>query len=142
MIYNEIGKRIRALRLEKRLTLEEVGNYVGVSKTTVKKWEDGVIQNMRTDKVTKLAKCLGVTEGYLLGYDDEPKPEIIPIKKVSTASGIVDVNVDYLYQLDDESRILIEYAKDRTHAHLLQYVMRLRDEDIPKAIKAIGLFLD
>ena len=36
-------------RKELGLTLEEVGNFVGVSKSTVKKWETGFIDNMKRD---------------------------------------------------------------------------------------------
>lgn len=37
-----IGELINKKRTELGLTLEEVGNAVGVSKSTVKKWEDGL----------------------------------------------------------------------------------------------------
>lgn len=47
---SEIGNLIYNRRKELGLTLEEVGNAVGVSKSTVKKWENGFISNMRRDK--------------------------------------------------------------------------------------------
>lgn len=43
----EISKLISDRRKELGLTLEEVGKIVGVSKSTVKKWEDGYISNMK-----------------------------------------------------------------------------------------------
>ena len=46
-----IGELINKKRTKLGLTLEEVGNAVGVSKSTVKKWEDGFISNMRRDKI-------------------------------------------------------------------------------------------
>ena len=49
---------IRTRRIELGLTLEQVGSYVGVSKSTVKKWETGYISNMRRDKIVKLAQIL------------------------------------------------------------------------------------
>lgn len=48
------------------LTLEYVGKRVGVSKSTVKKWESGYIKNMRRDKVTALARTLEVSPLELL----------------------------------------------------------------------------
>lgn len=54
----EIGQLINNRRTELGLTLEEVGNAVGVSKSTVKKWEDGFISNMKRDKIAKLAQVL------------------------------------------------------------------------------------
>ena len=65
-----IGEKIKERRLALGLTLEEVGNAVGVAKSTVRKWEIGFIENMRTDKVAKLAKVLETTPAYLLDLPD------------------------------------------------------------------------
>ena len=67
----EIGKRIKSLRLSKNLTLEEIGAYVGVSKTTIQRWESGEIRNMRRDKIARLAEVLGTTPGELIGWEPE-----------------------------------------------------------------------
>ena len=40
-----LGDKIKERRLELDLTLEEVGNIVGVTKSTVMKWESGFIEN-------------------------------------------------------------------------------------------------
>lgn len=65
-----IGERIKQLREQQGLTLEELGNKVGVGKSTVRKWENGMIENMRRDKIAKLAKALDVTPVYLMGWGD------------------------------------------------------------------------
>ena len=61
-----IGELIHKRRTELDLTLEEVGNAVGVSKSTVKKWEDGFISNMRRDKISALAKVLHINPVSLI----------------------------------------------------------------------------
>lgn len=66
-----MGEKIKVLRSEKGLTLEELGNKVGVGKSTVRKWENGIIANMRRDKIAKVAEALGTSPGYLMGWDDE-----------------------------------------------------------------------
>ena len=58
---NDIGKIIHSRRMALGLTLEEVGNAVGVGKSTVKKWEDGYISNMKRDKIALLADVLQVS---------------------------------------------------------------------------------
>lgn len=70
-----MAKRIKSLRQEKGLTLEQVADVVGVGKSTVRKWETGMIANMRRDKIADLAKALGTTPAYLMGWaeDDEKK---------------------------------------------------------------------
>ena len=63
---------IRLSRKRKRLTLEEVANYVGVSNNTISKYERGIITNIRRDKIVKLAMILGVSTISLInGYDEE-----------------------------------------------------------------------
>ena len=65
-----MAKRIKDLRLEKGLTLEQVGNLVGVGKSTVRKWETGMIANMKRDKIASLAQALGTTPAYLMGWEE------------------------------------------------------------------------
>ena len=64
------GEKIKQLRISKGLTLEQVAQSVGVSKPTVLKWERGIIQNMRRDKILKLAQVLGTTPEFLMGWED------------------------------------------------------------------------
>ena len=66
-----MAQRIKALRLEKGLNLEQVADVVGVGRSTVRKWETGMIANMRRDKIADLAKALGTTPAYLMGWDEE-----------------------------------------------------------------------
>lgn len=54
----DIGERIRKRRKELGMTLEEVGKIVGVGKSTVRKWETGMIRNMKIDRLEPLAKAL------------------------------------------------------------------------------------
>lgn len=55
---NEIGQKILARRKALGLTLEDVGKAVGVGKSTVRKWENGMIKNMGSDKISALAAVL------------------------------------------------------------------------------------
>lgn len=66
-----MAQRIKALRQEKGLTLEQVADVVGVGKSTVRKWETGMIANMRRDKIADLAKALGTTPAYLMGWKED-----------------------------------------------------------------------
>lgn len=86
----EISRKIKELRMKKELTLEQIGDYVGVSKATVLKWESGMIKNMRRDKIVRLAEILGTTPGDLLGWTDKETafssdsiPGIMPIRRKS-----------------------------------------------------------
>ena len=62
---------LKKRRQELNMTLEEVGNIVGVGKSTVRKWETGDIANMKIDKVTLLAKALKTTPTAILGTEEK-----------------------------------------------------------------------
>lgn len=57
------------LRKELGLTLKEVADYVGVSESTVQRWESGNIKNLRHEKIIKLAEVLKTTPARLMGWD-------------------------------------------------------------------------
>lgn len=62
----DTGEKIKALRLQHNMTLEELGKRVGVGKSTVRKWETGAIANMGRDKIEKLSEVFGVSPTYLI----------------------------------------------------------------------------
>ena len=65
-----IGEKIKRLRTEKGMTLEELGNKVGVGKSTVRKWENGIIANMKRDKIQKLADALDIPVWELMDWPE------------------------------------------------------------------------
>ena len=80
---------IKSRRKELNLTLEQVGDLVGVGKSTVRKWETGDIENMKRDKIVKLAKALRVSPSYIMGIEEEqPQIETLPVKKIPVVSRI------------------------------------------------------
>lgn len=72
MAAEDMSRKIKELRKERGLTLEQVAEVVGVGKSTVRKWETGMIANMRRDKIADLAMALGTTPAYLMGWTEEP----------------------------------------------------------------------
>lgn len=73
---------LKQRREELGLTLEEVGQYVGVGKSTVRKWENGVINNMGRDKIAKYASILRISPLEFL-YDITPE-NLIPVDNNNT----------------------------------------------------------
>lgn len=61
-----MGQRIHNLRKENNLTLEELGQKIGVQSSAVSKWEKNRVTNIPSEKVTALAKVFGCTTDYLL----------------------------------------------------------------------------
>ncbi len=63
----EIKDKIYNLRKKYNLTYEQIAEIVGVGKSTVRKWETGLIANIRDDKLENLARALHTTVDYLKG---------------------------------------------------------------------------
>ena len=67
----EIGKRIKELRMKRSLTQEQLAERVGyTSKSSINKIELGK-NDVPRKKFAEFAEALGVSEAYLLGYTDK-----------------------------------------------------------------------
>ena len=66
-----LGERIRRLRKEKGLSLEQLADFIGTSRQTVHRYETGAIANIPHEKVEMMAKGLGVSPASLMGWEDE-----------------------------------------------------------------------
>jgi repressor LexA len=94
----EMGGKLKKRRLELGLTLEDVGNLVGVSKSTVMKWETGFIENMRRDNVALLAKALRVSPLWIMGMDEPESILSLKTKKVPLLGTIAAGEPIYAYE--------------------------------------------
>lgn len=90
----ELAEKIKMLRKQRGMTLEQVGNIVGVGKSTVRKWECGMIDNIHRNNIAGLAKAFSVSPGYLMGWEEEPCPA-------------TDTEAPAPVQLNDEERELV-----------------------------------
>ena len=73
----EIKDIIRQKREEMNLTYEQLGNMLGVGKSTVRKWETGMIENMRRDNIVALAKVLNISPAVIMGWNNIEK-SVVP----------------------------------------------------------------
>ncbi|MGN1030881.1 MAG: helix-turn-helix domain-containing protein [Butyricicoccaceae bacterium] len=108
-----ISERIRQRRLELGLTLEQVGSRAGISKATVQRYECGNIQNMRQDKIQKLADALEVTPAWLMDWTEQN----------AAAQDIEDVNQLFARP---ELRALLLLANDFSREEIEQLIKTLK----------------
>ena len=99
----QIGQRIKAVRLEKNLTQTQLAQLLGKSLRTVQSYESGE-SRILLDTVTTIAHALGVTPTYLLGVSE---PQI----KLNTLADVVAV----LYELNKKKEL--HFDIDITHEH-------------------------
>ncbi len=112
----DMGQKIKRIRKEKGMTLEELGNKVGVGKSTVRKWENGIIANMRRDKIAKIADALGCSPSYLMGWTES-------LETVNTCD-------------------LLETCHDLKAFEMVNLFTKLDDVDRAKVIERINTLLE
>ncbi len=67
----EIGEIIRNRRENLNISQRELAKKLGVSKSTISRWETGQIDNMKTWMINMLASALYLPVGILLGTQEE-----------------------------------------------------------------------
>lgn len=111
---------IQRRRKELGLTLEEVGNMVGVSKSTVKKWENGHIKNMRRDKIQGLANALRVSCTDILSIGELQNPTH-PFPDVITAPASPEYTnlIKQLFKTSQTENVIVCSASGKLVYHKL-----------------------
>ena len=67
------GERIKKLRIDKGITQEEMAKLLCTTKQTISKYENGVVTNIPSDRIESIAKLLGTTPEYILGWEKVQK---------------------------------------------------------------------
>lgn len=66
-----MGERIKQLRIANGLTQEELGKYIGVQKSAIRKYEKGAVENMKRSSIQILSNLFKVSPSYLMCLEDE-----------------------------------------------------------------------
>lgn len=72
---SSIRTLIKEKRIEKKYTMKELAEKVGVSEATVSRWESGEIANMKRDGIMKLSEVLDIPPSVILGIQDDKSLE-------------------------------------------------------------------
>lgn len=71
-----VGERIKSRRLELGLSADDIASSLGKNRATIYRYESDEIENMSITILEPLARVLGVTPAYLMGWENV----IIPFK--------------------------------------------------------------
>lgn len=64
-----IGQRIRAMRKQQGLTIDDLAYRLGKNRTTIYRYENGDIENLPLGILDSLANALNTTPAYLMGWE-------------------------------------------------------------------------
>ena len=79
-----VNFNLKQRRLELKMTLKDVADVVGVGESTVRKWELGIISNMKRDKIELLAKALKVSPLDIMGIQKNTPTEMVSNFRLDT----------------------------------------------------------
>jgi len=65
----DIMKRMKNRREELNMSYQTLSEKVGISKSTLQRYETGYIKNMPVDKLEEIANALNVSPAYLMGWE-------------------------------------------------------------------------
>ena len=106
-----LKENIKSRRLELNLTLEEVSKKLSISKPTLQRYESGVISNIPSDKIERLAEILETSPVFLMGWD-EKKAEI-PSTLTDAQRALLDKyeSLDYVGKHTVDTVLQIEFNR-------------------------------
>ena len=120
------GDKIHYLRTKLGLTLQELGDKVGVGASTVRKWETGYIKSLRTDKMQKLAGALDTSVDYLMGWTENN----VNVGSVGTNNGVIgNIHLEQERSKEEAELLRIFNGLDvKRRMELLMTAIRLEEE--------------
>ncbi|HAQ4445999.1 TPA: LexA family transcriptional regulator [Enterococcus faecium] len=77
----DIGERMKLRRKELNLSADVVAEKLGVSRSTIFRYEKGDIEKLPTNILDDIAEVLKTTPAFLMGWEDENAPSIETIYK-------------------------------------------------------------
>ncbi len=99
----KFAERIKELRLSKNMTLQELGDKLGKTKSTISTWENGK-RSPKMHEIASIAKVLGVDADYLLGFSD-----------IKNINGIYQKNQNNYWKTIKEENIENNYDKKKAY---------------------------
>ena len=118
--------RLRELRMEKGLTMKQVGASMGLAESTISLYETGKRQP-DYETLGRFADYFGVSVDYLLGREETPVPE--------TQGGSEDQKIrEYLQMIKDDPklRMMFDLAKDASLEEIkatVAFLKALREQE-------------
>lgn len=111
----DIGEKIKKLRIERKLTMRELGEKIGVTHAHISKMESG-INSPSVDLLEKLSKLFHIDMTYFFSDDKDftdTEKDIINERDLSLESlkGNYNLEVDGKPATDEEIEKMIEYIK-------------------------------
>ena len=110
-----IQEKLKDLRIEKGLSLQELSEQTGISRASLGNYETDDYKDISHKAIITLADFYGVTSDYLLGITENREQHLFPVDDL----GIDDETVDLLKSEKLNVRLICEMIKHPDFINLL-----------------------
>ncbi|EQC82927.1 zinc finger/helix-turn-helix protein, YgiT family [Lactococcus cremoris] len=116
----KFAKRIKELRLSKDMTMEELGNKLGKTKSTISTWEKGS-RSPKMGELEDIASFFNVSINYLLGLSDTDNKKTFELtnKKLDELQKRVEKNLQKNPNHKEFKEVLEEIERERFNAKVI-----------------------
>lgn len=76
---SDTGKRIQKRRKQLSISADSLAEFLGVSRSTIFRYENGEIEKIPANLLSDIAKFLKTSEAFLMGWSDESEVQICNI---------------------------------------------------------------
>lgn len=122
-----IGERLKDLRVERKLTLEELADAVGISKSALGKYESDNGKDISPYSIVQLADFYGVSADYLMGRTETKNHPNTALDELHLSDGAIDVLRDGRFNKRLLSELLCHPNFQRMMLDTEIYVDRIAD---------------
>lgn len=98
-----VGERMKTLRKKRGISADTVAEAIGVSRSTIFRYERGDIDKVPADLLERIAAALHTNSGYLLGWSESDKPIIQTQRREESELTAAERELIELYRRADES---------------------------------------
>ena len=121
---HKMSQRIHDKRNEFGWTMEELAEKIGVNKSSISKWENNQVDNIKRTHIAKMSELFHVKPSWLMGYDSEND---ITITYEKPGSDPVRLQVDHAPVMGQTSKIV----------ELYNLVLAIKPENVDIAIRLL-----
>lgn len=127
----EFNERLKALRMQAKMTQQDLSRLLGVSVVTIRNWEAGLKQPSMA-AIIALSKTLCASSDYLLGLKPDTQNQIIPITKAETRL-LSDYRVlDYYGKKAVDAVCAVEKERAAANERIIDFAEHTTVRYIPK----------
>lgn len=125
----KMGSRIHDKRKEYHLSMEELGEKLGVGKGSISRWENGAVENIKRSHIAQMAKIFDCDPAWLMGLDCA--------EDVKVTYHSSDADCEPVTATVDIQPIIGKSAEMAQRALLYQAALNVLPENIEVAIKLL-----